>query len=114
MSSKSQLPDPVISTSLGSLYQADCLTVLPSIEEGTVNTFFADPPFNLNKSYGSQVSDDLPEDAYLAWCRQWVAEGVRVLTDGGAFFLYHLPRWNVPLGTYLGELGMTFSPLDCH
>ena len=108
MSSKPRLPDPVISTSLGTLYQADCLTVLPSIEEGTVNTFFADPPFNLNKSYGKRVSDDLPEDAYLAWCRQWVAEGVRVLTDGGAFFLYHLPRWNVPLGAYLGELGMTF------
>ena len=107
MSSK-PLPDPVLSTSLGTLYQADCLAVLPSLEEGTVNTFFADPPFNLKKRYGKSVSDDLPEDRYLEWCRQWVAEGVRVLADGGAFFLYHLPRWSVPLGAYLGELGMTF------
>ena len=108
MSSEHPLPDPVISTSLGTLYQADCLAILPSLGEGTVNTFFADPPFNLNKRYGKRVSDDLPEEIYLAWCRQWVAEGVRVLADGGAFFLYHLPRWNVPMGAYLGELGMTF------
>ena len=102
------LPNPVLSTDLGSLYQADCMAILPEIESGIADTFFADPPFNLKKDYGIGVMDDLSEDEYLAWCRRWIDEGVRVLADGGAFFLYNLPKWNIPLGAYLGSLGMAF------
>ena len=102
------LPAPVVSTALGRLYQADCMVILPELVEGSVNTFFADPPFNLDKHYGEQVTDDLPEEEYLSWCKRWIADGVRSLNDGGAFFLYNLPKWNVPLGAYLGSLGMTF------
>ena len=99
---------PVISTDWGKLYQADCMTVLPTLESGSVNTIFADPPFNLKKDYGDPVSDDLPEEEYLSWCKQWVVESTRVLADGGAFFLYHLPKWNVQLGAFMGSLGLSF------
>src|SRR6266550_3854301 len=29
-------------------------------------------------------------------------------TELGAFFLYNIPRWNIPLGAYLMERGLTF------
>ena len=99
---------PVLTTALGMLYNADCMAVLPTIETGTVKTFFADPPFNLRKQYGAGVADDRTEAAYLAWCRSWMAEGVRTLADGGAFFVYNLPKWNIHLAVYLTELGMSF------
>jgi site-specific DNA-methyltransferase (adenine-specific) len=99
---------PVHSTELGILYSGDCLTVLPHIETGTVDTVFADPPFNLGKLYGKRVDDNRPEDVYLDWCKKWIAECVRVLKPGGSFFLYNIPKWNILLGAYLAELSMDF------
>ena len=99
---------PAITTSLGTLYQADCLDVLPELPADTFHTIFADPPFNLNKQYGDRTNDNHPEPEYVAWCQSWIAECVRVLSPGGAFFLYNLPRWNVQLGAFLSELGMCF------
>lgn len=102
------LTNPKIRTDHGVLYQADCMTVLPALEDRSVDTFFADPPFNLKKDYGGGVDDDLTEDEYLTWCHGWIDEGVRVLVDGGAFFVYNLPRWNMALGTHLASMGMSF------
>ena len=99
---------PVYQTKLGRLYQADCMAVLPTLEPESVDTVFADPPFNLNKRYGSRTSDNQPDSAYLDWCRGWLAECVRVLKPGGSLFLYNLPKWNIPLGAYLAELGLDF------
>ena len=101
-------PEPELKTPLGKLYRDDCLNVLPHIEAETVHTVFADPPFNLKKHYGNRTRDDYSEAEYLAWCRDWIAECVRVLVDGGAFFLYNLPKWNIPLGNMLNEEGMMF------
>lgn len=52
-------PKPIFRTALGQLYEADCMQVLPTLKANTVNTVFADPPFNLKKKYGKRVSDDL-------------------------------------------------------
>ena len=35
-------------------------------------------------------------------------ECVRVLKPGGSLFIYNLPKWNIPIGTYLTEIGMEF------
>ena len=99
---------PEYTSPLGALFAGDCLSVLPHIQDGVVDTVFADPPFNLGKEYGKNCDDLKPEDIYLSWCKQWVAECVRTIKPGGAFFLYNLPKWNVLLGAYLTELGMDF------
>lgn len=95
-------------TELGRLYQGDCLELLPSVESGTVDLFFADPPFNLKKDYGKGINDALAESEYLEWCGKWINEGVRTLKPGAAFYSFNLPRWNVELGHKLNQEGMTF------
>ena len=95
-------------SSLGALFAGDCLTVLPNIHDAVVDTVFADPPFNLGKEYGTNCIDLKPDEEYIEWCKRWIAESVRTLKPGGAFFLYNLPKWNVLLGAYLSELGMEF------
>jgi len=102
------LPKPVFRTALGSLYEADCLDVLPVLRNDSVDTVFADPPFNLRKQYGQKTSDDQPDSAYLDWCKAWLRECVRVLKPGGSIFVYNLPKWNIFLGAFLTDLGMTF------
>ena len=101
-------PTPIYSTALGSLYEGDCLDILPNVLDETVDTVFADPPFNLGKNYGSKVDDNLEDGEYIAWCKRWIAECIRVLKPGGAFFLYNIPRWNVLLGAHLSDRGLIF------
>nr|WP_246400312.1 site-specific DNA-methyltransferase [Rhizobium metallidurans] len=94
---------PIRTTGFGSLYQGDCLQVMSQIEDGTVDLAFADPPFNLGKAYTSKINDSLASHEYVAWCKQWLDEMIRVLKPGGAMFVYNLPKWNLPLGAYVGE-----------
>jgi site-specific DNA-methyltransferase (adenine-specific) len=99
---------PYYVTDLGALFKGDCLRILPKIRSETVDTVFADPPFNLNKQYGLESTDRRSEKEYLEWCFKWIDEGIRVLKPGGAFFLYNLPKWNVLLGGHMQQRGLTF------
>lgn len=99
---------PAHTTEHGVLYQGDCLDVLATIPDESVDCVFADPPFNLNKEYGKGISDCLRDEDYLTWCSAWLKESVRVVKPGGAVWAYNLPRWNIELGHTLNDLGMTF------
>jgi site-specific DNA-methyltransferase (adenine-specific) len=99
-------PDYV--TAMGALFADDCLKILPKIKEESVDTVFADPPFNLGKKYRKNTNDSLPESEYVEWCKTWVRECVRVLKPGGSLFIYNLPKWNIPIGAYLNDLAMEF------
>jgi len=65
---------------------------------------FADPPFNLGKTYSSKINDALEEGEYLNWSEGWITQAVRLLKPGGAFFLYNLPKWNLRIGQFLNSL----------
>jgi site-specific DNA-methyltransferase (adenine-specific) len=99
--------EPVYQTSLGSLYRNDCLDLIPTIENDSVDLIFADPPFNLNKLYPSKINDDLKIDQYLSWCERWAGECSRILKPGGSFFIWNLPKWNTYMSEFLNTL-LTF------
>lgn len=101
-------PQPCHVTDLGALFAGDCLDVLPYIQDGVVDTVFADPPFNLGKDYGTNTNDLIPDDRYIEWCYKWLGECVRVLKPGGSIFVYNLPKWNVLLGAYLTNASLQF------
>jgi len=92
---------PAFETDLGKLYQCDCLDLLPTLASESIDCVFADPPFNLNKNYGSKVNDDLAAEKYLQWSYQWLEECVRVLRPGGSLFVYNIPKWNIYYSSFL-------------
>jgi site-specific DNA-methyltransferase (adenine-specific) len=98
----------IYGTKLGVLYQGDCFKILPYIRNESIDTVFADPPFNLSKEYGVNVNDNLPDKEYVNWCKAWIEHCVRVLKQGGSFFIYNIPKWNIILGNYLNECGLNF------
>jgi site-specific DNA-methyltransferase (adenine-specific) len=100
--------EPAFTTDLGTLYQGDCMDVMRSIETGSIDLIFADPPFNLKKIYGEHFKDDMASAEYVEWSRGWIKEGLRLLSPGGAFFLYNIPKWNILNAAYMTELGMDF------
>jgi len=99
---------PAFNSSAGVLFEGDCLKVLPKIKTKTIDMVFADPPFNLGKDYGKKVNDKLTDEEYIDFGKKWISECYRVLKDGGSFFIYNLPKWNIIFGAYLVELGLTF------
>jgi site-specific DNA-methyltransferase (adenine-specific) len=102
-------PKPCYVTERGLLFEGDCLEHLPKVKPGLVDTVFADPPFNLGKTYGNRTDDSRATAEYVEWCRRWLDQCVRVLVPGGALFVYNLPKWSIILGVYLMELpGMQF------
>jgi site-specific DNA-methyltransferase (adenine-specific) len=100
--------NPYYWTNLGALFEGDCLEILPALKDESVDTVFADPPFNLNKKYGSKSKDNLLDEEYLNWCYQWINHCIRIIKPGGALFIYNLPKWNIMLGAYLINQGLTF------
>ncbi|NIA70085.1 site-specific DNA-methyltransferase [Pelagibius litoralis] len=94
---------PIHSTELGQLYEADCFDMMRNLEDESVDLAFADPPFNLGKQYASKINDARASEDYLDWSRRWIDEIIRLLKPGGALFLWNLPKWNLPLGAYVGE-----------
>jgi len=100
---------PAFSTDLGSVYNVDCMKLLAKVDDGRINTVFADPPFNLAKDYGNgRDKDDLENADYLSWCYGWMDECIRVLKPGGSMFIYNLPQWAFHLASYPERQGMTF------
>ncbi|EIK52247.1 DNA methylase N-4/N-6 domain-containing protein [Stutzerimonas stutzeri TS44] len=94
--------EPFFQSGHGALFDGDCLAVLPHIKADSIDTVFADPPFNLDKKYGAKAKDNLPEHKYVEWCKAWLDECIRVLKPGGSLFLYNLPRWNIVLEDFHG------------
>jgi site-specific DNA-methyltransferase (adenine-specific) len=68
------------------LYHSDCIAGMKLLPAGSVDLAVADPPFNIGYEY-DLYHDKLESDRYLAWCRDWIAEVVRVLKDNGTFWL---------------------------
>ena len=74
----------------GMIEQADCLDYLPTLEAGSVDLVYADPPFNSGRDYAGkagQFSDRFDStEHYLDFMRPRLAEMWRVC--GGSLYLH--------------------------
>lgn len=97
------IPPLVRKTIWGKLYQGDCIDLMQHMDDACVDLIFADPPFNLNKLYPSNIDDNLKSGEYLKWCEQWLDKCIQILKPGGSFFIWNLPKWNTYLSEYLNH-----------
>ena len=76
------------------LLNGDCLDVLRTIPENSVDFIFADPPYNIKKKYDNwNDAQDISD--YFSWCDQWIAESARILKPGRTFAIINIPLWIV-------------------
>ena len=89
----------------GEIYNGDAINFLRSIDSESVPLIFLDPPFNLGKKYSEKNKDldNMSEEDYIIWIQSILNESVRVLSKGGALYIYHLPSWCMRFGHYLGQ-----------
>lgn len=79
-----------------SLYGADGITIAHGdtvaildcvVDDGKVDLIFADPPYNIGKSFGT-FRDKWPSDkAYAEWCFKWLEICLRKLSASGTIYV---------------------------
>lgn len=72
-------------TERGSLWHADAVELLGSLEHGSVDLVIADPPYAIAKESWDSF-DSL--DAYVDWCDLWLIEVERILRPSGSAYVF--------------------------
>lgn len=83
------------------LIHGDCLEVMKTLEDKSVDLIITSPPYNLGtyhhtrnkvfKSY-TEYKDDMPEELYQEWQIEVLKECYRLLKDDGSMFYNHKNR----------------------
>ncbi|WP_111732941.1 site-specific DNA-methyltransferase [Roseovarius amoyensis] len=105
MTKKTKTRRPSAALELDTIHQGDCIKVMNSLPEASIDLIFADPPYNLqlrgdlHRPEGSAVDavDDAWDSfasfaAYDRFTRDWLAAARRLLKPGGAIWVigsYH-------------------------
>jgi modification methylase len=110
------MPPPVLP--LDTLLQGDCIAILRTLPDASVDMVFADPPYNLQlggdlfRPEGGRV-DAVDNDwdqfdsygAYDAFCREWLAECRRILKPNGTIWVIGSYHNIFRVGTMLQDQG---------
>ncbi len=64
----------------------DCIEVLGEISEPFADLVFADPPFNIGYQY-DQHQDNMDDEEYVDWTRNWMSVCKKVLKPNGSFYI---------------------------
>lgn len=64
------------------IFSADCLDVLRSLPDNSVQLIVCDPPYNILMAEWDEHLD------YIGWATQWLLEAQRVLANSGNFVIF--------------------------
>jgi adenine-specific DNA-methyltransferase len=78
-----QLPAPRFDLRGITLFEGDCLDLLPLLPRNSFDLVITSPPYNIGKEYERERS----VKAYLSWCERWLKEIARVTKPTGSFWL---------------------------
>lgn len=77
----------------------DSLEIMQKMNSQSVNLIFADAPYNIGKNFGNNSDKWESVQAYVDWCKQWIDECMRVLTDNGTMYFMtatqHMPYLDI-------------------
>jgi len=88
---------------LNKIINGDAIDELRKIPDNSIDMTFADPPFNLNKKYGSYKDKKALED-YIQWSEAWLTEMVRVTKPTGSIFVHNIPKWLIYYANHLNKI----------
>ncbi len=71
-------------TQQGKLYQSDAIALLQSLNSGSVDLIFADPPYNIKKAQWDTFAS---QKEYVDWSMAWINEAQRVLKNTGSLYI---------------------------
>jgi len=84
------------------IYNGDCLEIMKTFPDESIDLIVTDPPFNIGKKYNSYV-DRMKKTEYVEWCKNWLNECIRILKKKGSLYLFNYPENNAYLMPFLDE-----------
>lgn len=81
----------------------DCVQILKDIPSKSVQLIFADPPYGIGKDFGNNKDVFASANDYLMWCRSWIDECMRILSDTGTMYLMSSTQYMPILDRYIDE-----------
>ncbi len=73
------------------IFNEDCLDGIKSLKSNSIKLIIADPPYNLNKNFGTYKEKENKENWKLL-THEWLKGCYRVLADDGNIFVYGIHR----------------------
>ena len=77
----------------------ESLSILKKMKDKSVQLIFADAPYNIGKNFGNNSDKWESVSDYIAWCKTWIDECLRVLSDTGTMYFMtatqHMPYLDV-------------------
>lgn len=77
----------LLTTILDQTILGDTFAVLPHLPDQFADLIFADPPYNLDKTFHEQAFAAMNIHAYAAWLDHWISQLVRLLKPNGSIYL---------------------------
>jgi site-specific DNA-methyltransferase (adenine-specific) len=92
-----------LSSFINDIKLGDAVDIMKKLPNDSIDMVFADPPFNLKKSY-EQYEDDKETQDYLTWCNHWLYQMVRITKPTGSIFVHNIPKWLTYYAAYLNDI----------
>ena len=80
------------------IINGDCVHVMKSMPESSVDQIITSPPYNVNIAY-DEYNDGLVMDDYWDWTEKWLTEAYRILKDDGRVAI------NIPIEVNVQDRG---------
>lgn len=84
----------------------DCRDVLPTIKAGSIDTIFADQPYNIGVKYETW-DDNMPADQFWKFTYDWIDLCITALSPRGSFFLWLPPGIANRAAVHIEDRGLT-------
>src|SRR5437763_244351 len=88
----------------------DCLALLSTLPDACGDLVIADPPYNIGPQFGNR-REWHHDEAWLPWCRSWLAECSRILKRDGQIFVYGIHHYIGHIQVELYNLGLQYRRL---
>ncbi|PIS39163.1 MAG: hypothetical protein COT33_03510 [Candidatus Nealsonbacteria bacterium CG08_land_8_20_14_0_20_38_20] len=72
---------------LNKIICGDALAELKKLPDESCDVVVIDPPYNIGKDFGNNI-DKRELSEYVAWCKEWINECIRVMKPSGTMFIY--------------------------
>ncbi len=81
----------------------DSLQIMKQMKNGSVKLIFADAPYNIGKDFGNNSDKRETVQQYTDWCKLWIDECLRVLSDDGTMYFMTATQHMPYLDIYVSE-----------
>lgn len=72
---------------LNRIILGDAVAELKKLPDESCDVIVIDPPYNIGKDFGNNL-DKRELNEYVAWCKEWINESIRVMKPTGTMFIY--------------------------